>query len=64
MDWKSLITELQGLGLSQAQIAKLCDCGQATISELATGKSNQPRFALGKALEDLLIRTRAEQQEA
>lgn len=57
MDWKSLIAVLQSRGLTQAQIAAECKCGQPSISDLATGKTLEPRFSLGEALLSLLKRT-------
>lgn len=59
MDWKSLIAELQGFGLTQAQVAAICGCGQGTLSDLANGHTKEPRFSLGKALEELVTRCRA-----
>ena len=53
MDWKLLIAELRAHGLSQPQIAAACDCGQATISDLASGKTDDPRHSLGQALRAL-----------
>lgn len=52
MNWTSIIARLQERGLSQAQIAAACGCGQATISDLARagGGTKEPRFSLGNAL--------------
>ncbi len=50
MDWPSLITDIQKRGLSQMQIAAICGCGQATISDLYKGTTAEPRFALGQQL--------------
>lgn len=47
MDWKLLIAELTQAGFSQQQIAAACNCGQASISELATGKTVNPSYSLG-----------------
>jgi hypothetical protein len=55
MDWKNIIAEIQRHGqLTQPQIAGKCGCGQATISDLASGKTEQPRHSLGEALLGLL----------
>lgn len=55
MDWKIVIAEIQEYGrLTQPQIAEKCGCGQATVSELARGVTEQPRHALGEALLALL----------
>ncbi len=53
MDWKSLITELQERGFTQPQIAAFCECGQATISDLANGNTKEPRHSLGESLRRL-----------
>ena len=50
MSWKTIIAEIQKRGLSQAQIASACKCGQATISDLAKGSTSEPRHKLGQAL--------------
>lgn len=51
MDWKQIIGRLQASGMSQPQIAARCRCGQATISDLASGKTSDPRHSLGQALQ-------------
>lgn len=49
--WKNIIAEIQSRqGWTQPQIAKAAGCAQATISDLATGKTTEPRFALGQVL--------------
>ena len=53
MDWKSLIADLQRHGYTQPQIAAVCGCGQATISDLAKGNTKEPRHSLGEALRRL-----------
>ena len=51
MDWKNIIADIQRHGqLTQPQIAMECGCGQATISDLASGKTEQPRHSLGESL--------------
>lgn len=50
MDWKQLIADIVATGITQPQIAKQCGCSQATVSELATGVTTQPRYPLGAAL--------------
>lgn len=50
MDWKDYIAELAAKGVSQSQIAREVGCGQATISDLALGKTREPRTSLGMAL--------------
>ena len=57
MNWKNIIAEIQRHGqLTQPQIAMECGCGQATISDLASGKTEQPRHSLGEALIAILDR--------
>lgn len=60
MDWKSTIAEIQARGMSQPQIAAVCGCGQATISDLASGKTKEPRHSLGQNLLGLLAKVKAE----
>lgn len=55
VNWKQTIADIQRLGkLTQPQISERCDCGQATVSDLANGVTAQPRHALGEALLALL----------
>jgi len=54
MDWQLIIADIQKRGLSQSQIASACHCGQATVSDLSSGKTKQPSFVLGQALLALL----------
>ena len=63
MDWKSLIAELQGLGLSQTQIAEVCGCGQSAISGLARGVTKDPGWSIGERLRRLLEAKKAEAAE-
>lgn len=60
MDWKLLIAELQGFGLSQGAIAGECGCGQSTISELAKGVTKDPRHSIGEKLRQLAKTKREE----
>jgi len=50
MDWKLIITELVASGSTQVQIAAVCGCSQATISELLRGLIKQPSYPIGEAL--------------
>jgi len=50
MDWKKIIAALTGAGLTQTDIASKCNAAQATVSDLATGKTASPGFDLGQAL--------------
>jgi transcriptional regulator with XRE-family HTH domain len=50
MQWKDYIAAIAEKGVSQSQLAKKAGCGQATISDLASGKTREPRHSLGLAL--------------
>lgn len=50
MKWKDYLARLAAKGVSQSQIAREVGCGQATISDLALGKTREPRTSLGMAL--------------
>lgn len=50
MDWPSLISDLQTRGLSLTQIGKLCEAGQATISDLKNKPGREPAFQLGQSI--------------
>jgi IS30 family transposase len=60
MRWKSIIADLLKSGLTQPQIADACNCRQTTISALYTGKTIEPRYSLGRALERLRQKRRRE----
>jgi hypothetical protein len=53
MDWKSLISDLKAAGLSETHIAGAVSCGQASINEIGSGKTTNPRYNLGRALVEL-----------
>lgn len=53
IDWASTVRALLGSGLTQPQLAQLCGCGQATISDVVRGKTTDPRTSLGLRLIDL-----------
>lgn len=50
MQWKDYITAIFEKGVSQSQLASLVGCGQATISDLASGKTREPRHSLGTSI--------------
>lgn len=50
MDWKQLIVDLMGAGLTQVRIGELCGVAQSTISDLARGASASPSYDLGARL--------------
>lgn len=53
MDWKQLISDITQLGLSQADIATRTGIAASAISELATGKTKEPRWTTGQKLRAL-----------
>lgn len=59
MNWKNVITELKGYGLSQDAVATECNSTQTTINDLNCGRSENPLYPLGVALLGLLERCRA-----
>ena len=53
MNFQKIIQELLDGGMTQVEIAEHCDCRQSTISDIHTGKTQMPNFALGLALVEL-----------
>lgn len=53
MNWPALISEIQAAGWSQPQIAAECQCAQSTISDLAGGRTKDPRYTIGQKLKQL-----------
>jgi len=53
MDWPTLIDKLVKSGWTQKRLAEKCGCAQATISDLARGKTADPSYPVGKELERL-----------
>jgi len=66
MDWKQLISDITSLGLSQADISTKTGIAPSAISELATGKTKEPRWSTGQKLRSLYRATkrRPSKQEA
>ena len=54
MTVKTMLASLFQLGLSQAEIAELCDSTQPTISRAANGA--MVRYELGKAIEEIYLK--------
>lgn len=46
MNWKNILVEIFETGLTQAECATLWGVGQATVSDIATGKTKDPRGSL------------------
>lgn len=53
MDWKDLLSDLFAFGLTQSVIAERIGVAQSAISELATGKTKEPRWSTGQKLQTL-----------
>lgn len=64
MDWTKVIGELADMGYTQPKIATECLCGQATVSDLASGKTTDPRFGTALMLLALLHKARIEAKQA
>ena len=54
MDWKLIIKEIQDCGWTQVEIASICNCSQAAVSAILTGKRGNPSYATGQAFIALL----------
>lgn len=50
MDWKQLVAEIRGAGLSQAEIGSRLGKSQVWVSELASGRYANPKWDDGQAL--------------
>lgn len=50
MDWKQLVLEIKGAGMTQEQIADFIGVSAGTLSELINGKIIEPRWSRGDAL--------------
>ena len=51
MNWQALLTELRDRGWTQQEIAERVGASQAAISDLKSGKTTNPAYTLGRALE-------------
>lgn len=50
MNWKNIVAEIKGTGLTQAQIAESMGVATGTLSELCSGKVIEPKWSRGNAL--------------
>lgn len=50
VDWPALLRGLKAAGVTQPEIALQLNCGQATVSDIARGKTTDPRFTLAAGL--------------
>jgi hypothetical protein len=58
MTWEQLMGELKERGWTQPKLrawleSKDIECGQSTLSDLASGKTQDPKFKVGNALREL-----------
>lgn len=53
MDWKAVISALEGAGLTQSEIAEKAGCSQPYVSQLKSGARKSPDFEVGRALVDM-----------
>ena len=54
IDWPAIIREIRKRGrMRLIDIAAACDCSEAALSDLVTGRSREPRHALGERLRAL-----------
>lgn len=51
MNWQAILTDLRERGWTQQLIADRIGASQAAISDLSSGKTKKPTYALGRALE-------------
>lgn len=50
MDWKQLVLDIKGTGMTQEQIADSIGVSVGTLSELINGKVTEPKWSRGDAL--------------
>lgn len=50
VDWPRVVRDLVVAGYTQSAIAKDCSCRQSSISDLACGRTTEPRYSIGAAL--------------
>jgi len=50
VDWRAVMAGLKRAGITQPEIALALGCGQATLSDMARGKTQDPRFMLAAGL--------------
>lgn len=56
--WPAVITAIRRHGrMRMIDIASECGCSEAALSDLATGRSREPMYALGRAIMRLYERT-------
>lgn len=50
VDWPKVVRDLVVAGYTQSSIAKDCNCSQNSISDLACGRTTEPRYSIGASL--------------
>lgn len=50
IDFKAVVASLTGAGLTQGYLAAICGCDQSCISDIANGRTKDPRHSIGAAL--------------
>lgn len=67
MDWKKITADLAEAGCTQTEIATYLGISQASVSDIATGKTRRPSWEIGDALLRLhkrVMRQAARRKEA
>lgn len=64
MNWKKLVADLAERQVTQKQIAAACGCGQASVSDIATGVTKDPRASIAFGLMALAKRHRIKVEQA
>jgi len=54
MNWQKIIKQLARKGYTLADLSRICKCGHGTIHDLASGRTKEPRWALGNELLKML----------
>lgn len=49
-NFRAILSTLKAAGYTQTEIALACSCGQSSISDLATGVTQDPSYSVGAAL--------------
>lgn len=55
MNWVETMALLKEAGYTQPDIAKRCKCAQSTISDIARGANQHPRYEIGVVLQQLAV---------
>lgn len=58
MNWVEIMALLKEAEYTQPQIAAHCRCAQSTISDIARGTNQHPRYEIGVCLQQLAARAK------